>query len=489
MNEQGRRGFLAGAGAGAGALVVGFDTSRRSWVTEAQAATGAVVSVPGLDGELVTDAAALDEAADDFGHIVHRRPIAVLRPGSYEDVAKLVRFANKFGLKLAGRGEGHSTFGQAQARGGFVIDMRTLGAVHEVGPGGAVVDAGARWSAVLGASLPAGLTPRVLTDYLETSAGGTLSVGGIGGATHRFGLQIDNVEALEVVTGEGKLVRCSPSERPSLFQSALGGLGQFGVIARATLSLKPAPTRARVYTALYADLAAYVADQSALALDERFDYLEGQIVPDGAGGWAYLLEAGAYFTPPEAPDEGALLAGLAFDPATLAVAEYDYFDWLNRLAPVIEQFYIPSGFWFTPHPLCDLFLPASQAAAFAAEVAATLEPEDIGPGVVLFYPFRRSKLKRPFLAVPDEEVLFLISFNRFPPADPAVVEGQIAQNRAFYERARDLGAKRYAISAVPFSPADWVDHFGPRYLPFLAQKLRYDPRFVLTPGQGIFFKP
>jgi cytokinin dehydrogenase len=42
---------------------------------------------------------------------------------------------------------------------------------------------------------------------------------------------------------------------------------------------------------------------------------------------------------------------------------------------------------------------------------------------------------------------------------------------------------------VPFSPADWVDHYGPRYLPFLVQKVRFDPRFVLTPGQGIFFPP
>ncbi|HEU4533875.1 MAG TPA: FAD-binding protein, partial [Polyangiaceae bacterium] len=371
MNEQGRRRFLAGA---TGALVVGFDTSRRSWVTEAQASGGSVALLPGLDGELTTDPAALDEAADDFGHIVHRRPIAVLRPGSYDDIAKLLAFSNLFGIKLAGRGAGHSTFGQAQARGGFVIDMRTLAAVHDVSPAGAVVDAGVRWSAVLGATLPEGLTPPVLTDYIETTPGGTLSVGGIGGATHRHGLQIDNVEALEVVTGDGQLVHCSPSVRPGLFQSVLGGLGQFAVMVRTTLSVKPAPARARIYTALYTDLDAYVADQSTLALEERFDYLEGQIVPDGAGGWNYLLEAGAYYTPPDEPDDDALLAGLAFDQLAAPPDDRPYFDWLNRLAPIIEQFYIPSGFWFTPHPLCDLFLPASAAPAFVTQLTSVLGP-------------------------------------------------------------------------------------------------------------------
>ena len=41
------------------------------------------------------------------------------------------------------------------------------------------------------AAAPLGLTPPVLTDYLHLSVGGTISVGGIGGATSRFGTQAD----------------------------------------------------------------------------------------------------------------------------------------------------------------------------------------------------------------------------------------------------------------------------------------------------------
>jgi FAD/FMN-containing dehydrogenase len=57
---------------------------------------------------------------------------------------------------------------------------------------------------VLDRALPRGLTPPTLTDYQDLSVGGTLSVGGIGGAMFRYGAQVDNVVALEVVTGVGR---------------------------------------------------------------------------------------------------------------------------------------------------------------------------------------------------------------------------------------------------------------------------------------------
>ena len=60
-----------------------------------------------LSGELSFDEAVLQTAADDFGRVVHKKPIAVLRPGDAEDIAKLVQFANRQGLKVAMRGQGH----------------------------------------------------------------------------------------------------------------------------------------------------------------------------------------------------------------------------------------------------------------------------------------------------------------------------------------------------------------------------------------------
>src|SRR5262249_27764658 len=112
----GRRHFLAGIVAGT--AVLAFDPCKRSWITAAHADPPGGIDIPSLDGELVVDTASLAEAADDFGHIVHRTPVAVLLPGSVHDIRKLVQFANSHDIQVAMRGQGHSTFGQAQAEAG-----------------------------------------------------------------------------------------------------------------------------------------------------------------------------------------------------------------------------------------------------------------------------------------------------------------------------------------------------------------------------------
>ena len=75
-----RRTFVGGMLA---ATVVGFDTHLRSWVTAREPSrrgSALAADLPAFEGALLTDEAALDAAADDFGHIVHRRPMAVLLP-------------------------------------------------------------------------------------------------------------------------------------------------------------------------------------------------------------------------------------------------------------------------------------------------------------------------------------------------------------------------------------------------------------------------
>ena len=56
--------------------------------------------------------------------------------------------------------------------------------------------------------------PPVLPDYIGQTVGGTLSVGGIGAMSFRAGAQIDHVVELLAVTGEGRIVRCSPRPPP-----------------------------------------------------------------------------------------------------------------------------------------------------------------------------------------------------------------------------------------------------------------------------------
>ena len=56
----------------------------------------------------------------------------------------MICFCRRHRIKVAARGQGHTTFGQAQVDGGLVIDMSTLNQIHSIGPTTADVDAGAK---------------------------------------------------------------------------------------------------------------------------------------------------------------------------------------------------------------------------------------------------------------------------------------------------------------------------------------------------------
>jgi cytokinin dehydrogenase len=481
----GRREFLYGLGASA--LITGFDPVARRWITGSRASRPAV-RVPPLTGRLLFDSATLAADADDYGHMIHERPWAVLQPGDIDDVAVMLRFCDEQAITVAPRGQGHATYGQAQVSDGLVIEMSTLDAI-EVSAGSVAVQAGARWSSVLDATLAKGLTPPVFTDYLELSVGGTLSVGGIGGASPHYGAQVDNVLELEVVTGTGQRVVCSPRRQPDLFHAVLSGLGQCAVLVRATLPLLPAPASVRQYILYYPSVDALTADQRLVQADGRFSWVEGEaeLNPDGPG-WVYYLQAGAYYDGAP-PDDQALIGDLNFEAGSQQISDMSYYDFADQLAPAVA--YLEStGEWYDPHPWWNMLLPGSATDAFASGVMAGLTEADIGAsGVILLYPLRRDQLRAPLLRLPDEPVVFLFCLLRTaaPDSGGALSADQMLKaNRALFEQGRALGGYQYPIGSIPMTRSDWRQHFGPQW-PFLAAaRQRYDPAGILTPGQGIF---
>ncbi|MFI6407595.1 FAD-binding protein [Streptomyces sp. NPDC050548] len=472
----------------ASAAVIGFDPFTRSWaVTDSG---GPLSGVPHLDGTLLTDDASLTADADDFGHIVHRRPAAVLRPGSVRDVVAMVRFCNLHGLRVAPRGQGHGTNGQAQVEGGLIIETEPLASIGPVRTGSSrvTVGAGAKWSDVAKATLAHGLTPPVFTDYLELSVGGTLSVGGLGGQTHRHGAQVDNVLELEVVTGAGELLHCSPTRHPNLFHAVLAGLGQCAVIVAATLRLVRAPETVRHYLLPYADLRTFLDDQRLLATEGRFAYVEGQVSADTAGAFnQFVIEAVAYGPPVgDTPDDTKLLEGLRHTASGVQITDLGYYDFLDRLAPSVAALKA-AGLWAYAHPWLNLLLPGRRTADLATTLLDALTPADLGPGVVLLYPLLRDRLHTPLLRTPDDPVPYLFAVLRTtPPEDTATVRRLLNANRSAYDTVSAAGGTQYPVGSIPFGHADWKRHFGPVWKRFAEARRTYDPNGILVPGQGIF---
>lgn len=170
----------------------------------------------GVDGQLTVDPSHVEAASRDFGGLHRVEPLAVLRPASANDVARLVRAAYESaeGFTVSARGHGHSINGQAQTSNGVVIDMSGggggSGGTRRLKPAGPrvsekerYVDAwgGELWIDVLRRTLEHGLAPLSWTDYLYLSVGGTLSNAGISGQAFNHGPQISNVHEVDVVTG------------------------------------------------------------------------------------------------------------------------------------------------------------------------------------------------------------------------------------------------------------------------------------------------
>ena len=474
------------------AAVTGFSPSTRAWATTGDDRPDLTLLPTPLHGKLLLLPAELAPYEDDYGHIIHRTPTAVLLPGSVEDIAALIRFAGPLGIPVAPRGQGHQTYGQAQVQGGVVIDMSPLAALTVDTVGKTVTaQAGALWHSVLTAAVAHGLTPPVFPDYIELSVGGTLSVGGIGGASSHFGAQVDTVTALQVVTGTGETVHCSATRHPDLFDAALAGLGQFGVITAATITLVPAPQRVRQYTLAYPTEPALTADQRKAVADGRFNWLEGALSPATPSGWDFALEGAVYYDTGKPPVDATVLAGLHYTGAP-ATQDFTYTDFVNQLAPAVA-FLQSTGEWYDPHPWLNLFLPDAATDTYVQSTLAALTATDIGAsGVVLLYPVPTRLLTRPFLRTPDSDLVFLFAVLRTasPDTDALTVPKALAGNRVLYDDAVAVGATQYPIGSIPdLDRADWATQYGPEAARFAAAKERYDPCSIMTPGQGIFPEP
>ena len=471
-----RRTFL-GASLGATATIA---SCANGLMTSAQAE-------PAAAPDLNSDPAVRGAAAHDFGGMIHKQPRAVFKPASSADIAQLMQWAGDRRLKVAARGQGHSIYGRAFAEDGVVIDMAAISKIHHIYPDRIIVDAGATWKAVLDATLAQGLTPPVLTNYLGLSVGGTLAVGGIGAMSSRHGMQTDHLIELDVVTGDGRELTCSAASNPELFNAVRGGLGQFGVVTRATLDLVRAPERVRRYQLFYRDLAALTADQRRALDEQRFDQLQGAIIPGGNGDWQYQLEGAVFYGGEAAPDDKSALAALSDDRKLAIMTDLSYRDDALAFAR-FEQLLRSKGQWTNPQPWLLTFLRGSNAEQMAREIIDGISAAYIGPfGRITYYPLRTNAFRTPLVRLPDEGIVFPFNFIRIPASnDPLATGAMVAQNRSLYERIRKAGGELYPVSAFSMSPADWQDHFGPRWPQLGEAKRHYDPANLLTPGYNVF---
>jgi FAD/FMN-containing dehydrogenase len=252
----------------------------------------------GLRGNLVLPGHAVyEEARRVLNASIDRHPALIVQPKGVADVKRAVDFARESNLLLAVKCGGHSFSGKSTCDGGMMIDLSLLRSVR--------VDPHARIAQVSGGSLLGDMDHDTMAFGLVTTTG-TVSHTGVGGLTlgggfgrlaRRFGLSLDNVRAVDIVTADGELRHASAAENADLFWGVRGSGGNFGVVTSFEFQLHPMQREVWGGTIAFPlsqakQILSFYADYGARARDELYMDAGLSSGADGESAWLHICFSG-----------------------------------------------------------------------------------------------------------------------------------------------------------------------------------------------------
>jgi FAD/FMN-containing dehydrogenase len=186
--------------------------------------------------------AGYDEARAVHNGLVDKRPGLIARCHNVADVRDAVNFGRDSGVEIAVRGGGHNVAGRAVSDGGLMIDLSLMrGVVVDPARRRARAQGGVTWNEY----------NRATHVYGQATTGGVVSTTGVAGLTlggglgwlmGSYGLSIDNLTQVEVVTADGQVRIVDGEHEPDLFWALRGGGGNFGVAASFEFETHPLDT-------------------------------------------------------------------------------------------------------------------------------------------------------------------------------------------------------------------------------------------------------
>ncbi len=180
-----------------------------------------------------------DEARRVHNGMIDKRPALIAQCRGTADIVDAVQLARMLKLEVAVRGGGHNVAGRATIEGGLMIDLSPMKGIH--------VNAKARTARAQGGLTWAEFNRETQLHGLATTGGivsstgiaGLTLGGGLGWLMGKYGLAVDNLLSVDVVTADGRVLRASEKENADLFWAVRGGGGNFGVVASFEYRLHP----------------------------------------------------------------------------------------------------------------------------------------------------------------------------------------------------------------------------------------------------------
>jgi FAD/FMN-containing dehydrogenase len=200
---------------------------------------------------LTPGAPGYDEARAIWNGLIDRRPALIVQCSGAADVVDAVNFAREQGLALSIKAGGHNVAGNAVNDGGLVVDLSQMRGVH-VDPDNQTVrvQGGATWgdldreTQLFGLAVPGGVVS-------TTGVAGLTLHGGVGHLRRKYGLSIDNLLSVDIVTADGQFRRASPTENEDLFWAVRGAGSNFGVVTSFEFQARPVGPMVMVAAVFY----------------------------------------------------------------------------------------------------------------------------------------------------------------------------------------------------------------------------------------------
>jgi len=433
----------------------------------------------GVSQPVLSSQAELEPYSFDFGRTVQKLPVAVVRALSEQDIVHTLKVARQRGIPVSVRGAGHSCRAQSLCEGGIVID-NSGGEPHVVlGEDGLVTaTTRTRWGDLESGLNLGGRTAPVLTDHLATSLGGTLSVAGYGARSFVHGAHLDQVERLRLILPDGSVRWCSLEQDAELFQFALGGFGQVGVIEQVVMRTQPYRPVVRLQLNRFASFSemveaiAWTAEQEGLVPDHFFGQQKnGEVL--SVFGASHEDAATAEATPIPGP------ARQLVKNRTHALARPSYFIQARALGEKAMEDR-PRQYW------SDYCFELEGLRAFVKYL------ED-GPReriwskncLVRMLGLRRGRTRWPFdiRSIGTAPRLYGIGvYYRIEPGEDEKAQLAQAAHRDFLERCLELGGRPYLYGSNELTPELMRRIYGGPYERMRALRRELDPQGLLNPG-------
>lgn len=217
----------------------------------------------------------------NYGNFERKKPSMVVWPNNSEEIRKIMSFAFRSQLSFTIRGSGHSLNDASLTSGILILTEKKSKALYQISDTSFEVDTSYTWGEIEKSFNSFNRSFPVITSELDTTIGGTLSTGGFGEGSVKYGSQIYLVKSMKLILPSGIRKTCSRQKNVEIFRTVLAGWGQLGYIDTVTLETVPYSKDTKLNVFKFSRLESVIVAIKDISQVSKPDYLSCRKVDNG----------------------------------------------------------------------------------------------------------------------------------------------------------------------------------------------------------------